>query len=88
MISAVTLSVQLALHVAANWLKKRKNLFSVDSQNLLYTIFCESKVLARALLPIHVYKITCCEVLSCYLKSKLIASLLKAVWSCMSGSYS
>ena len=25
--------------------KKRKNIFSVNSQNLLYTIFCESTVI-------------------------------------------
>ena len=42
MISAATLSVWLALHVRK--VKKRKNLFSVKSQNLLYTIFCEFTV--------------------------------------------
>ena len=46
MISAATVSVRLALHVATNSqsLKKRKNRFSVNLQNLLYTILSESTV--------------------------------------------
>ena len=42
MISAATLSVKLAFNVRK--VKKRKNRFSVDSQNLIYTIFCEFTV--------------------------------------------